>query len=60
MTLPGARGSADHGGLPAEKEKMAAAKTAAVGLQEPEKGLLHCIADAHASQFDGSAMRAAG
>ncbi len=43
--------------LPAEQEKMAAAKRAAIGQQDPVEGLLHGISNADASKIDRPAIR---
>ena len=37
---------------------MVAAKRAAVGMEEPEESFLHKIANAHAAELDGAAIRA--
>jgi hypothetical protein len=51
--------SAPDGGLPPDQEKVAAAKTAPLGLNEPMKGSLDGVSHTHRSKLDGSAMRTA-
>ncbi len=51
-------GSPGDGSHPPEQEEVVAAKVAAVGVQEPEEGLLHEVPNAHAAELDGAAIRA--
>jgi hypothetical protein len=50
-------GSSAHGRQPPQQEKVVAAKSAAVGPQDPVDGLLHRVANTDASEIDRFAMR---
>ena len=53
-------GGAGGWGDPAEEEEVPSAEFAAVGEQDPAEGFLHGVADADASEFNRTAMRAMG
>ena len=55
-----ASGGAGGGCHPSKQEEVPSAQFAPVGQQDPAKCLLDGVADADASELDGSAMRTVG